>query len=76
MLTTEWTTVLTFSNPLLDALSVEDMHLVAVQACHEVVPLEVAPADWTLLPESTLADSSVLALFLVLSLLSFEFCLV
>ena len=52
-LTAEWAAVLSFSNPLLDALSVEDVLLIAMESCHEVVAEEVAPADGTLSPQAT-----------------------
>ena len=55
MLAAQRTAVLSFADPLLDALGVENMELVAVQRGDEVVTLEVAPADGALAPEPGLA---------------------
>ena len=51
--TAEGTTVLALADPLLDALGVEDVLLVAVEGRDEVVAEEVAPADGALTPKST-----------------------
>ena len=50
---TERTAILALSNPLLDALCVEDVLLVAVKRRHKVVAIEIAPANRALAPEST-----------------------
>ena len=81
-LTAEWATVLPFSNPLLDALSVEDVLLIAMESCHEVVAKEVAPADGTLPPQATHALIQIVVvsvaamLFPLLGLLVLKFGLV
>ena len=64
------------SDPLLDALCVEDMLLVTVQRGHEVITTEVTPADRTLPHETILALIKTRILFLLLSLLSLKCCLV
>ena len=64
------------SDPLLDALCVEDMLLVTVQRGHEVITTEVAPADGTLPHETILALIKTRILLLLLSLLSLKCCLV
>ena len=51
MLATEGTAVLALADPLLDALGVEDVLLVAVERGDEVVAQEVAPADGALPPQ-------------------------
>ena len=67
--------ILSTTNPLLDALSVEDVLLITVQRCHEVVAHEVTPADRALSPDTTLTlvESSF---FLLRRLLVLELCLV
>ena len=53
LLPTQGTTVLAFPDPLLDALSVEDVLLVAVKRRDKVVAQEVAPTDGALPPQTT-----------------------
>ena len=72
----KWTAVLTFTNPLLNALCVEDMFFIAKKCGNEIVSVEVAPANWTLFPKTVLTLFSVLALLRVLSLLVLELCFV
>lgn len=64
LLPAEGTAVLAFSDPLLDALCVEDMLVVAVKCGHEIVSKEVAPANWALSPEA--ARAFIHATFLLL----------
>ena len=73
MLAAQRTAVLSFADPLLDALGVENVKLVAVQRRHEVVTLEVAPADGALAPQPGLARVGPAAvLFRMLRLLVLE----
>ena len=63
------------SDPLLDALCVEDMLLITVQRRHKVVSQEVTPADGALSPEATHAFVEASLLF-HLRLFVLELCLV
>ena len=56
--------ILSFSNPLLNALCVEDVLFVTVKSRHEVVAQEIAPANGTLAPKATLTivDAAILLL--------------
>ena len=56
--------ILSFPNPLLNALSVEDVLFVTVERRHEVIAQEIAPADWALAPKTTLTivDTAILLL--------------
>ena len=72
LLAAEGAAVLTLTNPLLNALRVEDVQLVAVERRDEVVAQEVAPADGALAPQAAHAVVQP-ALFLVLRLLVLEF---
>ena len=71
-LSAQGTAVLSLSDPLLNALSVEYVHLVAVQSGDKVVAKEVWPANGTLPPQTVLR----LPRFAVSSLLVLEFWLV
>lgn len=55
LLAAQWAAVLSFADPLLNALSVENMQFVAVQCRDEIVAQEVAPADRALAPQASLA---------------------
>ena len=74
----ERATVLAFPNPLLDALGVEDVLIVAVQRRNEVVAQEVTPADGTLAPQPGLAlvEARVALLLFLLRLLVLKLGLV
>ena len=72
MLAAKWTTVLTFADPLLNALSVKDVLFVTVKRRHEVIAEEIAPADRALAPQPTGTFVQILALFAELSLLVLE----
>jgi len=74
----ERATVLAFPNPLLDALGVEDVLIVAMQRRNEVVAQEVTPADGTLTPQPGLAlvEARVALLLFLLRLLVLKLGLV
>ena len=58
------TAILSLPDPLLNALSVEDVLFVTVERRHEVIAQEVAPADGALAPKATLTivDAAILLL--------------
>jgi hypothetical protein len=56
---------MTFSYPLLDAISVEDVLIVADQSGHHLVFMEVTPADRTLFPKSIFVAMFCLSLLLL-----------
>ena len=63
----KWTAILSFSDPLLNALCVEDVLFVAVECRHEVIAQEIAPADGALAPKAGLAIVDAAMLLLELS---------
>ena len=50
----KWTAILSFPDPLLNALGVEDVLFVTVERRYEVIAQEIAPADGALAPKTTL----------------------
>ena len=72
----EWTAILTLSNPLLNALSVEDVLLITEQCCDIIIALKLAPTYRTLAPQSSIFSGGSLILLLFLGLLVLEFSLV
>ena len=65
----KWAAILSFSDPLLNALCVEDVLFVTVESRHEVIAQEIAPADGTLAPKAALTIVDTTILLLDLSLL-------
>ena len=72
----KWTAILSFSDPLLNALCVEDVLFVTVERRHEIIAQEIAPADGALTPEAVLAIVNTSTLRPDLSLLVLILCLV
>ena len=65
----KWAAILSFSDPLLNALCVEDVLFVTVERRHEVIAQEIAPADGALAPKAALTIVDTTILLLDLSLL-------
>lgn len=59
--------ILSFPNPLLNALCVKDVLFVAVECRHEVIAQEIAPADRALAPKTGLTVVYATILLLKLS---------
>ena len=76
LLAAKWTAVLASSDPLLNTLCMEYVHLIAVQGCHEFISVEVTPADGALFPKTTFTCLSILNLLFLSSILGLEFSLV
>ena len=65
----KWTAILSFPDPLLNALGVEDVLFVTVERRYEVIAQEIAPADGALAPKTALTLVETAIFLLDLSLL-------
>lgn len=73
LLSTQRTTILSFSYPQLNAFRVKYVLFIAMQVGYEVVPIEVTPAYWALLPQTCFAYRPIFELLRMLRLFPFKF---